>query len=60
MAVILIQDFSGAGLSSRLKPNNNALQRREMTYQGTTSSYTYQLHRINFSTKLNLPILLTN
>lgn len=60
MAVILIQDFSGAGLSSRLKPNNNALQRREMTHQGTTSSYTYQLHRIYFSTKLNLLILLTD
>lgn len=60
MAVILIQDFSGAGLSSRLKPNNYALQRGEMRHEGTTSSDTYQLHRIYFSTKLNLPILLTN
>lgn len=60
MAVILIQDFSGAGLSSGLKPNNYALQRREVTHQGTTSPYTYQLHRIYFSTKLNLPVLLTN
>lgn len=31
MAIILVQDFSGAGLSCRLEPNNNALQRIEMT-----------------------------
>lgn len=30
MAIILVQDFSGAWLSRRLKPNNNALQSIDM------------------------------
>lgn len=53
MAVILIQHFSGAGLSSRLKSNNDALQRIGTTYQ----SNTYHLHMLRFvALKVNLPI----
>lgn len=29
MAVVLVQDFSGAGLSGRLQPNHDALRRME-------------------------------
>lgn len=39
MPVILIQDFSGAGLSSRLQPNNDALWWREKnTHQQPNTS----------------------